>query len=79
MLFSFYINGKKIQGTSSYNSEVLGLSDAKSFFLGKAFPVVYDPDHPNNNFILISPESFKKFNVSFPDSLQWVKKYVKDN
>jgi hypothetical protein len=46
-------------------------------FQGKTFPVLYDPEHPNNNHILVSPKDFDSFNMKFPDSLNWVKNYVR--
>jgi hypothetical protein len=36
------------------------------------FPVVVSCDDPENSQILIEPEDFEKFGMSFPDSLSWV-------
>jgi hypothetical protein len=54
----------------------LSLSDTKLFFVGKTFPVIYDPSHPEINNILVSPENLKAFNIPFPDSLKWTLNYV---
>jgi hypothetical protein len=74
--FDFYISRTEIGGSSSINSSELNFDDAKVFFLGKTFPVVYNPDNFNNNFLLIRPKDFERFHYSFPDSLRWVLKYI---
>jgi Carboxypeptidase regulatory-like domain len=75
-LFKFRVNGKEIEGGGSFNSSELNFGDLQSFFLGKTFPVIYNPDYPHNNFLLIRPGDFKQFDYSFPDTLQWVLKYL---
>ncbi len=76
VLYDFYLNEKKIEGTSSFQATTLSLSDTKLFFVGITFPVIYDPSHPEINNILVSPENFKAFNIPFPDSLKWTLNYV---
>jgi hypothetical protein len=78
-LYKFVSNNEEIQGGKTFNSAELNFDDAKSFFLGKTFPVVYNPNNPNNNFLLIRPKDFNQFNYSLPDSLHWILKYIRGN
>jgi hypothetical protein len=41
-------------------------------FIGKHFPIVYSDLNPEYNEMLITPYQFEEFNLTFPDSLQWV-------
>ncbi len=75
-LYIFQFNDKEIEGSKTFNSDELNFSDAKSFFLNRTFPVIYDSSSPNINFLLIRPADFEKFHYTFPDSLKWVIKYV---
>lgn len=47
----------------------------KSLIVGKFFPLVYDSLNPRTNAILILPNSFKRYEVDFPDSLRWIAYY----
>ncbi|WP_343745153.1 hypothetical protein [Chitinophaga sp.] len=50
-------------------------SDSGYLLVGKTFPVVYEPGHPANSMILLSPDRFEAFHVPFPDSLNWIRSY----
>lgn len=68
----------EVEGTSySSNSLVKGIypQDFKQHFINKSFPVIYVPENPIINEILITPDRFKKYAIPFPDSLNWVLKY----
>ena len=72
--FKIEINRKE------YNSSTRYLTDdfnCNNDFIGKTFPAVYNPDHPSISSILIIPSDFARYNYPFPDSLNWVKKYIK--
>jgi hypothetical protein len=64
---------------NDYNCEttVMGiyLLDFNSEFIGKHFPVIYLPENPKNSEILITPDRFERFGISFPDSLKWVRRF----
>lgn len=47
----------------------------KNDLIGKRFPVIFEKGSPSNAYILISRESFKKFELTFPDSLSWIYHY----
>lgn len=51
------------------------LKSGKYDFVGKTFPAMYSPN-TNTLEILIAPVDFEKFNIPFPDSLNWVMQYV---
>ena len=40
--------------------------------VGKTFPVIFNKMHPDKCDILIFKRDFKRFNLSYPDSLSWV-------
>ena len=44
-------------------------------FLNKKFPVIYNPKKSDENEILMRKVHFEKYNMLFPDSLQWVQQY----
>lgn len=76
ILYRFNLEGKKITGSAAFSNDILSLSNAKQYVLGKTFLVAYNPQHPSNNFLLIREKDFKQFNIVMPDSLHWLLKYV---
>lgn len=76
LLYRFDLEGKEITGSASLSNDVLSLSNAKLYVLGKTIPVAYESQHPSNNFLLIRKKDFKQFNIVMPDSLHWLLKYV---
>src|SRR5450755_4868221 len=71
------ISVARIEGSSALSSSEINFQEVKSFLLNRTFPVIYSPNYPKNNYILIRPEDFNRFNYSFPDSLNWVLKYIR--
>jgi|GEM_PF-1640394 len=72
--YEYYNVGKMHKG-STRNTK-LPYNIGKSI-LGKSFPVVYKEYwYGYANTILITPEDFKAFGYSFPDSLKWVLPYM---
>lgn len=70
--YQFYYKGEKI----------IGYAASKNFkgnmnFVHKYFPVIYAPKYGHKE-LLIEPRHFKEYNISFPDSLNWVLPYVSD-
>ena len=76
ILYKFDLDGKEVTGTGAFSHDALNLPNAKSYIIGKTFPVAYDPQHPSNNILLIRETDFKQFNIEMPDSLHWLLKYV---
>lgn len=54
------------------------LKDYKSAkkLIGKNFPVVYNDENSELSYLLITPQEFEKYGYTFPDSLNWVLKYI---
>ncbi|MVT10198.1 hypothetical protein [Chitinophaga tropicalis] len=72
--YEFNVEGKKFTNTR----DLVGLVVmAGRDFQGKSFPILYDPQDPSLNDILITPKGFGSYNREFPDSLNWVKNYLK--
>jgi len=74
--YVFDSGGKQYENTGGYPRLY---SDDGYNFEGKVFPVVYDHGDPGNSRMLITPGDFKTYNIPFPDTLNWVKKYVDED
>ena len=65
---------KDKSGTIHTRGECLPLVNS-SFFIGRSFPVIYNPEDPESNCILITRKYFEIYGVNFPDSLTWIDAY----
>jgi hypothetical protein len=65
-------------GSKEYKGVVtLGIpAESMPVFANHWFPFVYNVNDPDQNRVLIEPSDFKKFGISFPDSLAWLKDYI---
>lgn len=43
----------------------------------KIFPVILCRDSPLLNDLLFTPEEFRLYSIPFPDSLDWIRPYIK--
>ncbi|WP_343675078.1 hypothetical protein [Chitinophaga sp.] len=68
----FYVDGEKYVFSEDVREIAMRNADV---FLGKSFPVVYEKGNPSNFRMLMLPEDFQKFDMPYPDSLNWVRKY----
>ncbi len=77
--------GKTIMGVYRYEVDWIPLKgtkgDGRLRKIGRdlyesSFPVIYNVKNPEQSAILIFPSDFEKFNLSYPDSLNWVKKII---
>ncbi|HTB53260.1 MAG TPA: hypothetical protein VK718_10860 [Ferruginibacter sp.] len=71
--YRFFIAGKPYESEHSYGEII---SRYQSNFINKSFPMIYLSEDPSINYLLVTPNSFKKYNKDFPDSLGWVKNYM---
>jgi len=74
--YKFEIN-KRINSRSPHswvnkNSKNQKLMDA---IVGRQLPVVYDSTNIDNCFLLLFEDDYLKYNIQFPDSLNWLRKY----
>ena len=69
--YEFYYEGRKIIG-----SNATGNYRGNPLFVNKYFPVIYDLKYERSE-LLVQPANFKKYNLVFPDSLNWVLQYIK--
>lgn len=59
------------------NQETLGIySGLRDVFVNKSFPVVFSGTQPKYSQILLLPVDFEKYNLKYPDSLNWLKGLV---
>jgi hypothetical protein len=79
-----YTLGGKSSGTFKYEyvfknklleaNQTIGIYNRRKLF-DKSFPVVVS-SYTGRSEILVTPAHFKRFNLPFPDSLNWVKEYI---
>lgn len=74
LAYSYKLRGKQIK--KSYDWNTISTKNSDLFEL-KYFPVIYLEDDIEVSRMLIFPKDFKQYNISFPDSLNWVKQYEK--
>ena len=67
--YEFFYQGKLYRSDSP-----AGVTNA-SEFVGKIFPVRFSPKTGRSE-ILVTPRHFMRYDIPYPDSLGWVKKYV---
>ncbi|MBL7718752.1 MAG: hypothetical protein JNL72_07945 [Flavipsychrobacter sp.] len=75
--YTFTLSNQEYKGSTSINTSSLSPADCDEYFLNRYFPVVYHPQRPSNNLILIIKRDFEAFNYQFPDSLSWILNYTK--
>ncbi len=63
------------QQHSSCEFEVVSNSKLRLMLIGKKFPVIYNPEEPEESVILITKYDFEHYNLDYPDSLKWVEDY----
>jgi hypothetical protein len=67
--FEFFAGDRKyVSATTLDKTYHGGLAD----YWGRPFPVMYYPSNPENNELLVLPENFEKYNMAYPDSLEWI-------
>jgi hypothetical protein len=67
--FKFSINNQQFK---SCHTETFSNSKLRLMLLGKKFPVIYNPEKPEECDILITEYDFKEYDLVYPDSLYWV-------
>lgn len=71
--YFFVVNGDMFHATStSYRYFKESSIDE---IINKTFPVLVDTANITNSILLLSPKMFDKYEVPFPDSLQWLVRY----
>lgn len=69
----------------SYNFNEREFNDSRAgyslnqTFKNKNFPIILSEVNPRKNRMLIYPRDFERFDIPFPDSLNWVKEYDSDS
>ena len=69
--YQFTYNREKV-----VDNNATGVYSGKNEFIGKYFPVIYDPILKMSE-LLVTPSDFKKYNLLYPDSLRWVLPFLK--
>ena len=71
--YFYIVNGEKKNDSKGYGNINYRLGDT---LVGKHFTVIYNNLKVESNDILITPEDFKEYNFTFPDSLNWINKIL---
>ncbi|MBL7788513.1 MAG: hypothetical protein JNL75_01615 [Chitinophagales bacterium] len=61
--YFFFINNEKYEGKYIVNSA------NTNHYTGKSFQVVYSPQDPSNNQLILTNKDYEKFGLSYPDTL----------
>ena len=69
--YEFDYKGKKIVSNNPFE-HIRGNRD----FENRYFPVMYDSTLGLSQ-LLVEPDNFQRFDIPFPDSLNWVLQYLK--
>lgn len=73
IFYSFSFNNTIVGGT-----KYLAIpSDLRAIFVNKSFPVVFSSSKTDLNQMLILPKDFERFDLPFPDSLEWINERIK--
>lgn len=73
--YEYKINGDVIRGSRRHSELKYAIKD----LVGHSFPVIYQKSwFGYDDAILITPRDFAYYHVSFPDSLKWISKYIKN-
>ncbi len=72
ILYIYVVRGKEYRG--EYVSKYISPTIDKSI-KGKQMPLIYSNNNPYNSALLLRPNNFKIFNLSYPDSLNWINKF----
>jgi hypothetical protein len=64
--YKYFVNGKTYEGSTKV---YLKNSNQITLFVGNSFPILYWPDNPKNNELILRPMDFAKYNLQQPDSL----------
>jgi len=75
--YYFFVNQDRYNGVYSIEKNIISKSFFIENFAGHRFPIIYCCNEINNNRLLILPEDFNEFNIPFPDSLNWVKQFIR--
>ena len=73
--YEYHVNSVLIKRSSTRRR--LGVNICNEYFVGRTFPMVYNPDNHELTALLIEPDDFKRFGYEFPDSLKWVLRYIR--
>ena len=75
--YTFKYNDRLYSGSSHSNGKSGDYSDLIGHFKSNFFPVVISAKNPKKySSILVVPEDFEEYGLKFPDSLNWVLKYI---
>ena len=72
--YKYYVDNTEFTGSTQLNDISATVIQAKLIF--KYFPVAFDSSDFSNSEMLISPTTFTKFGLKYPDSLNWVLKLI---
>ena len=67
--YEFFLNHKLYKSSSALRCNNFKTSVLKQKLIGLEVPVVYDPDKPSLNDMVIERETFNLYNIPIPDSL----------
>jgi hypothetical protein len=70
--YSFEVNGVVFKSWKSDGR----LREIGNYLFNRTFPVIYNMKDPTKNEILVFPSDFLNYKLTYPDSLNWVRKII---
>lgn len=72
--YYFYL----VNNEKKYGHADITINDKDSiFFMRRCFPLIYIPDNPDIDMMLIDNYDFERVGIPRPDSLRWVDDYLR--
>ena len=72
----FYDNGVQYKFSRELPCKELSGDLIQAKLMGIKVEVVYDPNSPTTNEMLLDERAYIKYNIPFPDSLRWMANFV---
>ena len=74
MEYLYYVNNDTLKGGTGYTAI---LSSKANCLVGKPVLVAYSKINPKHKHLLLLSIDYEKFNMTMPDKMKWVLKYVR--
>jgi hypothetical protein len=76
MKYLFTVNQKQYAKEAGVPCTYLSESLLKKKMVGLHLPVIYNPNDPDNNYLLALESTYKEYDMVMPDSLKWVNSFL---
>lgn len=68
----FYVDNKRYKTSVPLSCSNLNVDNLNARLVGRKFMVLYNPDEPSNNILLLEKKTFDLYNIQMPDSMKLI-------